>query len=218
MDVRRAKAVGIIARRILAGEAGSADLGTAREVMVYVHLPADPAMASWAQVENTDTLAPVARVKEWVAGAQKVIVRPVIDLNEDLIRNPYAPSAKQREQAVLVDRTCVHPFCTRRARRADLDHIEPYDKDGPPGQTRSSNLAPLCRQHHRLKTHAGWSYVRLGAGVYLWRTPKGRLLLRTREGTTPLTFSTWPPSLGCFPTTRSGSSGPRREAVLPEAF
>jgi hypothetical protein len=57
------------------------------------------------------------------------------------------------------------------------------------GPTRSSNLAPTCRQHHRYKTHAGWAYVRLTAGVYLWHTPEGRFLLRIPEGTTLLSFS-----------------------------
>ncbi len=188
LDVRRARAVGIIARRILAGDLTVAP-STARDASLYVHLDADPAMAAWARLEAPDTLVPVARVKEWLSGAGKVIVRPVIDLNEDLVRNPYAPSQTQREQLFLVQRTCAHPYCNKRARKADLDHINAFDKDGPPGQTRSSNLAPLCRYHHRLKTFTDWTYARLAAGMYLWRTPTGDLLLRTRDGTTPISFA-----------------------------
>ena len=35
---------------------------------------------------------------------------------------------------------------------ADLDHITPYEENGPPGQTRPDALAALCRRHHRAKT------------------------------------------------------------------
>jgi hypothetical protein len=36
----------------------------------------------------------------------------------------------------------------------DLDHIDSYNKHGPPGQTTPANLAPLCRRHHRAKPTA----------------------------------------------------------------
>ena len=34
-----------------------------------------------------------------------------------------------------------------------------YDDGGP---TCSCNLVPLCRYHHRLKTHGGWKLQRVG--------------------------------------------------------
>jgi hypothetical protein len=82
-----------------------------------------------------------------------------------------------RELVILRDRTCVHPNCDRDARECDLDHIEAFvemDDGGPPGQTRPDNLAPLCRRHHRAKTHYGWTYQRNGAGGYTWTDPFGR--------------------------------------------
>src|SRR5699024_4843803 len=51
--------------------------------------------------------------------------------------------------------------------------------------------APLCRGHHRAKTHADnhignvytwWNYESLGEGKYLWKGPKGTVLLRTNTG------------------------------------
>lgn len=63
----------------------------------------------------------------------------------------------------------------RHTRRADLDHIEPYDEDGPPGQTKPENLAPLCRRHHRAKTSPRWRYERLPDGSYRWHAPGIRL-------------------------------------------
>ena len=38
----------------------------------------------------------------------------------------------------------LFPYGTRETRRGeDLDHIEPYDPLGPPGQTNTGKLAPL---------------------------------------------------------------------------
>jgi hypothetical protein len=47
------------------------------------------------------------------------------------------------------------------------------DDGGPPGQTRPDNLAPLCRTHHRIKTHSAWDYKRLDEGHYTWTSPTG---------------------------------------------
>ena len=33
------------------------------------------------------------------------------------------------------------------------------------------NLAPLCRRHHRAKTHGRWRYQRLVDGSYAWTSP-----------------------------------------------
>jgi hypothetical protein len=71
----------------------------------------------------------------------------------------------------------------------DLDHITPYDEDGPPGQTSTQNLAPLCRGHHRLKTHGAWTYTMLEPGTFLWRSPYGYSYLRDPRGTDDLTDS-----------------------------
>ena len=76
---------------------------------------------------------------------------------------------------MLRDGHCVFPGCPVDSRSCDLDHIRPYrdpDDGGPPGQTGPANLAPLCRRHHRLKTHAGWHYPRDGTG-YAWTSPDG---------------------------------------------
>src|SRR5699024_3766255 len=60
--------------------------------------------------------------------------------------------------------------------------------------TCTCNLAPLCRTHHRLKTHAdnspatsgqhsAWSYVHLGDAEYYWTGPRGMQFIRTNTGT-----------------------------------
>jgi hypothetical protein len=50
---------------------------------------------------------------------------------------------------------------------------------------------PLCRQHHRLKTHghAGthWTYTMLDPGTYLWSSPHRMQFLRDKTGTHDVT-------------------------------
>ncbi len=68
----------------------------------------------------------------------------------------------------------------QRRHDADCDHIESYDTGGP---TCSCNIAPLCRRHHRLKTHSAWTYTPLERGTYLWTSPHGYQYLRNHHGT-----------------------------------
>jgi hypothetical protein len=88
-----------------------------------------------------------------------------------------------RDLVILRDGHCVFPGCTRDARGCDLDHIAPYDPDGPPGQTSPDNLACLCRRHHRAKTSGLWRYTRTPEGHYRWHGPYGATYLVTEAGT-----------------------------------
>ena len=117
----------------------------------------------------------------------KVTVKPVIDLHNAQSVDGYAIPARIAERVHLRDRTCVFPWCHRPARSCDLDHVVPYDPAGPPGQTSTVNLACLCRLHHRMKTHGGWTYTIVEPGAYLWRSPYGYAYLRDSGGTTDLT-------------------------------
>ena len=88
----------------------------------------------------------------------------------------HDPPEAMRETVVLRDAHCVFPGCRRDSRICDLDHITEYlpmEDGGPPGQTRPANLAPLCRTHHRVKTHTAWHYKRLDDGSYVWTAPTG---------------------------------------------
>jgi hypothetical protein len=62
----------------------------------------------------------------------------------------------------------------------DCDHIHPYRQGGA---TCTCNLAPLCRQHHRAKTHGAFSYRRTDAGEYDWLLPSGFTVRRDHLGT-----------------------------------
>ncbi len=119
---------------------------------------------------STDWLA------RFTATGAKITLRPVLDLNADRAVDQHDPPDAMRETVVLRDGHCVFPGCARDSRACDLDHITEYlpmDEGGPPGQTRPGNLAPLCRTHHRVKTHSAWHYKRLDNGSYVWSAPTG---------------------------------------------
>ncbi len=173
-------------------------LPAAREVVLHVHLDAttvgeQTVFGPTGRLENGQRLALLDQVRTWCATSRtKVTIRPVIDLNAELSTDAYAVPDRIREQIVLRDRTCVFPWCTRPARACDIDHVIPYDHDAAdldrpqPGPTTSSNLAALCRTHHRLKTHTSWRYHHTSPGVFEWTGPHGHHYRRDVDGTTAL--------------------------------
>ncbi|MEH0108957.1 DUF222 domain-containing protein [Tersicoccus sp. MR15.9] len=89
------------------------------------------------------------------------------------------PAALRRALAVR-DGTCRFPGCGSSAARCDIDHVTAW-VDG--GRSEPGNLAHLCRKHHVLKHHSGWSVdtvsVPPGAAPdsvarLVWTSPAGR--------------------------------------------
>jgi hypothetical protein len=143
------------------------------------------------RLEERHKLLLLDQVKAWCADSRTTItIKPVIDLNAELSAPGYEIPKPIREQVALRDRTCTFPWCTRPARSADVDHVVEYDHDAEaegrpqPGPTTSSNLACLCRFHHRLKTFTAWTYRVIAPGVFEWTSPHGHHYLRDRHGTT----------------------------------
>jgi hypothetical protein len=185
LDVRRAKAVGV-----LADPQTALDLLTSSSDQTQPprSAPAAPAATLYLHLSETalledgpvsiERLGTVSKdlIRDWLTGS-RVIVRPVLDLGRADAVDQHDPPGWMREQVVLRDRHCIFPGCTRHARGCDLDHIDPYrhpDQGGPPGQTHPDNHAPLCRRHHRAKTHGTLSYHRLPDGSYHWTLPTGQ--------------------------------------------
>ena len=162
LDVRRAMAAGMLA------ETGDTGEGVQRQIMIYAHTrPGDPTV----EVENTRSTITPGHLKDWCQQAgTKVTIRPVIDLNHELCTDGYEPTELLREQVRLRYPGCVFPSCHRPSRGCDLDHIVEW----PFGPTAWWNLAPLCRGHHRLKTHTDWTYQWVPGVGFVWTDPHGR--------------------------------------------
>ncbi len=112
--------------------------------------------------------------------AANVTVKPVVDLADHIHVEAYEAPDRLKDQNALVDVHCVFPHCTKPARRCDTDHVQPYAHGGA---TSSTNTAPLCRRHHRAKTHSPWDYTVIDRGTYLWTSPNGLRLIRDHLGT-----------------------------------
>jgi hypothetical protein len=196
LDVRRATAVGILADPqhaldLMAGREASSAAGG--HMNLYLHLtPADlqPDTGAGTGAGTIEKLgaATTDLLTDWLrrhtTAGGTIRIRPVLDLSSDLAVDRHDPPEAMRELVVLRDPHCVFPGCARDSRSCDLDHITEYiplEDGGPPGQTRPSNLAPLCRTHHRVKTHTAWTYKRhdpdpdeCGLGsTYTWTSPTG---------------------------------------------
>ncbi len=83
----------------------------------------------------------------------------------------YAPTRAIREFVTTRDGTCRAWGCGRPAVRVDLDHTRPW----PEGQTSPTNLAGLCRRHHRMKQRGRWRYRLDPDGTVEWISTSGQV-------------------------------------------
>ncbi|MFF1822854.1 hypothetical protein ACFVWG_36490 [Kribbella sp. NPDC058245] len=142
---------------------------------IYVHLT-DQTLAAGDGVIRVEGHGPsLASQLGELIGYGPYIVKPVIDLNQAVSVNCYEATDRIRERVKLTHPVELFPYGTRETSRSiDLDHITPYNPLGPPGQTSTTNLAPLSRYGHRVKTHAsGWTFRRISPTTLEWRTPHG---------------------------------------------
>ncbi|MCH1866236.1 HNH endonuclease signature motif containing protein [Nocardioides sp. CFH 31398] len=205
LDERRAHAAGDLARRQLgldldvpSGESSSAKPARpTKNISIVVHLTRAALDGSGEVVTvrhpiTGEVLTLAEQARTWCDQAATVTVQPVIDLtlDDDVVEQVIGHATSYRIPAHLDrlvrlrDRHCVFPYCTRPADACDLDHTVPY---GAGGETTAANLAPLCRYHHRLKTHGRWHYRHLQPGHYEWTSPHRdtyRVDTRPHGGTT----------------------------------
>ncbi|GAA3645446.1 hypothetical protein GCM10022237_01130 [Nocardioides ginsengisoli] len=180
LDVRRSQALGELARADLALDLDGAP---ARRATINVHitdttLTGDNPVARW-----NDRPISTEQVREWLGTATTVVVRPVVDLADHIPVDSYEIPDRHRVSVELRDHTCRFPRCGRKAKTCDLDHAKPHRKGGP---TCPCNLVPLCRRHHRAKTHSRWRYKVTKPGTYTWTSPHGFLWQVDHRGTHPL--------------------------------
>ncbi|WP_242676582.1 HNH endonuclease signature motif containing protein [Rhodococcus sp. ABRD24] len=107
----------------------------------------------------------------------------------------YRPAAALADIVRTRDGGCRFPNCAAPATDCDLDHTVPFDHDNPDrgGLTTESNLACLCRTHHRLKTLGYWAVRHIGEGHLEWIDPTGRATVTQPHG--PFCDPAMPPGL-----------------------
>lgn len=173
-DMKRADALTAIASAYLAS---SAEIVTPHRRPISVNVTIDlPTLLGLA--ENPGQLAGYGAIPASVArelAADGKWKRFITDLQTgnllDYGRQSYEPPQALIDFLIARDRTCRFPGCRRSAALSDLDHATSWE-DG--GSTSPKNLGALCRRHHRLKTHGGWSVESRADGSCTWTSPLGK--------------------------------------------
>ncbi len=198
LDVRRSKAAAELARQDLALDLLVPDPDTGevvatvpgRKVVLNVHVT-DTSLTGDHPLVNPvgrwdEGRCPVttAQIREWLRSkSTTIIVRPVIDLADHVPVTAYEIPDRHKTRVALRDHTCRFPHCTRPATRCDIDHAKPHHQGGP---TCPCNLVPLCRRHHRAKTHSAWRYDTPMPATYVWTSPSGFRFRVDHRGTHPV--------------------------------
>ncbi|GAA1514491.1 hypothetical protein BJ978_002199 [Agromyces terreus] len=104
---------------------------------------------------------------------RRILVHPESGALLSYGRDTYRAPADLAGFVRVRDGRCRFPGCSRRADRADLDHTVAWHRGG---RTDASNLAALCRHHHRLKHESGWRVEHEPGGVMRWHSPAGHVL------------------------------------------
>ena len=87
----------------------------------------------------------------------------------------YTPSKKLINLVKAGELCCTFPGCNSPVWKADIDHTTPFDHRNPTqgGQTVLTNLKPLCRFHHRIKTFTSWQDYQDDLGHGWFQSPTG---------------------------------------------
>ena len=143
------------------------------EIRVTVALPTllglddEPAdLAGYGPI-TAEAARALARDGTW----RRIVTDPLSGAVLDVGRTRYRPPADLATHVQVRDRACARPGCTTPAESCDLDHtVEFHRLDGT---TSATNLGPLCRRDHQVKTDGGFQLVQTEPGVFEWTTPTG---------------------------------------------
>jgi hypothetical protein len=102
---------------------------------------------------------------------QRFVSDPTTGNLLDFGREKYTPPQELVDYLLARDRICRFPGCRRTGQSSDIDHAQSWETGG---ETNPANLGLLCRRHHRMKTHGGWSLESNPDGSCTWKSPKGK--------------------------------------------
>ena len=97
----------------------------------------------------------------------------------------YRPGAELRRHLSARDQRCRFPACGHASADCDIDH---HRDAALGGSTDESNLGHLCRRHHVLRHHSPWAVESLGAGLYAWTSPTGKVYIDRPPPQNTVTF------------------------------
>jgi hypothetical protein len=173
-DMKRADALTAIASQALASLAH--DVQPHRRpitISVAIDLPTLLGLA-----ENPGQLAGYGAIPASVARRlaadgnwQRFVSDPTTGNLLDFGREKYTPPQELVDYLLARDRICRFPGCRRTGQSSDIDHAQSWETGG---ETNPANLGLLCRRHHRMKTHGGWSLESNPDGSCLWKSPVGK--------------------------------------------
>jgi hypothetical protein len=143
-----------VARDLLLGGTGA----RVPHVSVAVTVPVLTLLGAGDEPGTLDGYGPIdadtaRRLAAHAPSFTRLLTHPVSGALLDIDRTTYRPPADLKRWLEVTDQLCSFPGCCRKARNSDLDHTVDRQFGGP---TRTSNLAHLCRHHHRLKHRTRW--------------------------------------------------------------
>ena len=170
---QQADALALLAETALHHELDPGAPGERYQVVVHVDagVLADPEQPGQSVLEDGPHV-PAETSRRLACDASRVVMRHDPDgrLVEIGARTRTIPPALRRALQHR-DRSCRFPGCT--VRFGQGHHVRHWAQGGP---TTLSNLAVLCRRHHRAVHEEGYQVERLPDGELRFRRPNGRLL------------------------------------------
>jgi hypothetical protein len=173
MEQQQADALGLLAESALHHGLDPGAPGERFQVVVHVdaEVLADPAQLGQSVLDE-GTRVPAGTSQRLACDASRVVMRHDEEgrVTEVGARTRTIPPALRRALHVR-DRCCRFPGCG--VRFAEGHHIRHWAHGGP---TTLSNLALLCRRHHRAVHEEGFHIERLADGTLSFRRPDGEPL------------------------------------------
>jgi hypothetical protein len=173
-DMKRADALTAIASQALASMANDVQphrrpitISVAIDLQTLMGLAENPGqLAGYGAIP-----ASVARRLAADGNWQRFVSDPTTGNLLDFGREKYTPPQELVDYLLARDRICRFPGCRRAGQSSDIDHAQSWETGG---ETNPANLGLLCRRHHRMKTHGGWSLESNPDGSCTWKSPKGK--------------------------------------------